>query len=204
MLTTRPSRREQLSQLQLQSTDELGALRQLGAWHTEAAAPEIGFRDGDVRAGERIFPSARAVPALVAIAIASLRNAFAECQSRSDELLVATFGAYVVTAIHPFADRNGHVALDFFQYLLQRRWGFEQAQLNDRKDTHELIGLAFAQIDPGPAGTSAEDHLARLEAMLHQLDQASLAALWKDPNLVAAAHFLSLGCGVEFESRLPA
>lgn len=144
------------------------------------------------------------MPGLVAVGIATLRDAFARCESRSDELLVATFGAYLVTAIHPFSDRNGHVALDFFQYLLQRRWGAEAVQLNDKKDTHEVIGLAFAPMDQGPAGTTEADHLARATAMLQWLDRASLPALWTEPNLVAAAHFLALGCGVDFQSRLPA
>jgi hypothetical protein len=202
MLDTRPSRREQLSQLRTENADELMALRRLGAWHSESSAPELSFRDHGVRAGDRIFPAPDTVPGLTAIAIAALRNAFAECKDHSDEILVATFGAYVVTAIHPFADKNGHVALDFFQYLLQRRPGLEELQLNDKKDTHELIGLAFAPMDVGPAGNSADDHLARVMALMERLDAVTLAGLWKDPNLVAAAHFLSLGCAMEFESKL--
>ena len=204
MLNTRPSRRDELARLHAQAADELAALRRLAAWHSEAATPELGFRDHEVRAGPRVFPAADTVPALVAVGIAALRKVFAECQSRSDELLVSTFGAYLVTAIHPFSDKNGHVALDFFQYLLQRRWGLAAAQLNDKKDTHELIGLAFAPMDQGPGGTSAAEHLARVEALLQRLDRLSLAGLWADPNLVAAAHFLSLGCGVDFEPKLPA
>ena len=205
MLDTRPSRRDQLGRLQTEAVDELGALQRLGAWHSGAAKPELAFRDHDVRAGERVFPTADTVPAFVAIGIAGLRDAFAQCESKSDEILVATYGAYLVTAIHPFSDKNGHVALDFFQYLLQRRWGASAVQLNDKKDTHEVIGLAFAPMDEGPGGTTEADHIARANAMLAKLDRgSSLAALWTQPHLVAAAHFLALGCGLDFESRLPA
>jgi hypothetical protein len=204
MLTTRPSRREQLFSLHKAKVDELGALRLLGAWHAQAPTPELDFRDHDVRAGQRVFPAADTVPPLVAIAIAALREAFAECETRSDQTLVATYGAYLVTAIHPFADHNGHLALDFFQYLLQRRWGADAAVLNDRKDTHEAIGLAFAPIDDGPLGAAAGAPAARFEAMLQRLDRVTLAQLWTEPHLVAAAHFLARGCGLEFASRLPA
>lgn len=204
MITTRPSRRELLARLHAEAADELTVLRRLAAWHSDASSPELDFRDHGVRAGPRVFPAPDMVPALLAVSIGVLRDAFAEAETRSDELLVATFGAYLVTAVHPFPDRNGHVALDFFQSLLQRRWGAEGLSFNDRRDTHELLGLCFAPMDGAPAGEGPEDPLARVDALMRRLDRASLAALWTDPHLVAAAHFLAGGCGVDFQSRLPA
>ncbi len=198
----RPSRREHLSALVRAGVDELGALQRLAAWHNVIDEPELPLRTESVCAGEQIFPSPHFVPPLVAITIAVLRDLWLQCERESDELLVATFGLYQVTAIHPFINRNGHVALDFAQYLLMNRWGKKAPPLYYESDTHKILGSAFVPMDAPSRDTSETALLQTFHTMLQRLDQTTLASLWTLPYLVAAAHLLAQGSGLGFRSRL--
>jgi hypothetical protein len=201
MATPRPSRRDHLSTLAANNVDEMTALRRLASWHSEAEAPEVDLRTNTVGAVERIFPLPDAVPVLTVGALAAVRELMEECETESDQLLVATFGMYLVTAVHPFEDANGRVAFDYGQYVLMQAWEESTPPLFYESDTHDVLAEAFAPLDEDTIARTEADLIPAQQAMFARIGEVSLAELWTLPPLVAAAHFLADGSRLPFHAR---
>lgn len=136
------------------------------------------------------------MPTLLGVLALTTRRLWGECRSESDELLVAAFATWAVTAIHPFPDANGRVAYDFAHHLLMQRWG--QGPLAFPEAGHAALGPALAPLDPVSAGRTVGDFVAATGALVRRLAEATLASLWQTPNLLAVADHLSQAAGRDF------
>jgi Fic family protein len=190
-----------LAHLVRDDVDEATALMRLAAYHADATEPMIPVRKTEVATGDHVYPRPEVLGDLVGLMIQCTRHLFTQCQTESDDLLVATFAMYLTTAIHPFDDANGRVALGFGQYLLMKKWGAEQPPLALEPDVHDTVGEAFAALDVKNPGQSAEDYVAAYEALVRRIAEATLDTLWQTGELVAAAHFLAQAGGREFTAR---
>jgi Fic family protein len=204
MTKKRLSRRDHLAALVADGADEATALMRLAAYHTKSEKKMIPVRTTNVAAGDQVFPPAAVLSELVSLMIYSIRYLMSECRNDSDDLIVAVYGMYAVSAIHPFSDANGHVAVDFGQYLLMKRWKVSEPPLYYESNTHKTLALAFAPLDRRCTGDSAQEFQAAYEFLLDRFSQTTLTDLWKLSNLVAVAHFFAEASGHAFESRLPA
>jgi hypothetical protein len=198
----RPSRRDHLSELAAAGINEMAALQRLAAWHAESSETEMPLRREAVGAGEHIFPLPDVLPMLTIGALGVVKELMEACESESDQLLVATFGMYLVTAVHPFDDANGRVAFDFGQYLLMKAWEEKAPPLFYESDTHDVLGHAFAPLDGDTVATSGEELGPAMVAMLKRIGEISLPELWTMPPLVGAAHFLAEGSRLPFTARV--
>ena len=204
MATSRPSRRGNLIRLIAEGADEATALMRLAAFHNNSDQAMTPVRTSDVRAGDQVFPPHQFVSRLVSAALLCLRDLLSASRDNHDDLLVATYGMYLVTAIHPFTDGNGHVALDFGQYLLMGRWQVDAPPLFYQSDTHRTLRIAFAPMDRACSGESGEEVIEATKALSDEMTNATLETLWQKPNLVAATHYLAQASGFEFVARTQA
>jgi hypothetical protein len=116
----------------------------------------------DLLANQRphIFPLPGDVPVLLDALFEGTERLFAVAKNDTDDLRVAVFAAFGVTAIHPFDNANGRTALDFAQILLMHRWRLETAPFFFPADAHRRLGPLFAAADepstsPEPAALVA-------------------------------------------------
>jgi hypothetical protein len=201
MSAPRASRRDHLTDLAASNLDEMTVLRRLAAWHNESDQNEISFRQEPVGANDRIFPLPDALLPLTMGALAKSQDLLEACETESDQLLVATFGMYLLTAIHPFENGNGRVAFDFAQYLLMKAWEEKTPPLFYESDTHDVIAQAFTPLDEGKVARSEAELEPAMKALFDHIGEASLPELWTLPPLVAAAHFLANGSRLPFTAR---
>jgi len=173
----------------------------LAAYHSGAATPMVPIRKKQVASGVHVYPMPAVVGDLVGLMMGCTRALFQECRSADDDLLVATFAAYLTTAIHPFEDANGRVAIGFAQHLLMKRWKSEKAPFDAPSNLHDVVGEAFAPLDRRNPGDTAEEFLESYKALLERISKATLTGLWKTGNLVAVAHMLAEACGRKFTAR---
>ncbi|MBN2360378.1 MAG: Fic family protein [Deltaproteobacteria bacterium] len=77
----------------------------------------------------------------------ALDRLWEEAITIDDELYVAAFAMYGITAIHPFMAANGRTAMDFGQYLLMHRWGSKEPPIGFGDGAHHMIGGLFQGLD---------------------------------------------------------
>jgi hypothetical protein len=151
-----------------------------------------------VAVGAQVFPPAEAIAPLIGVLVLTSRRLFEACRTESDELLVAAWAAWGVTAIHPFDNANGRTAIDWANHLLMRRW--RCAPLPFPEDAHAALGPAFAALDAKNPGQSAADFVAATEALVQRLGDTTLSALKRTPNLSVIADFLAGAAGRDFRA----
>jgi hypothetical protein len=166
------------------------ALSRLAAFHLKRPSPDADLRHTGVRAGKQVFPLSGDVPSILVLLLKRVDTLWATCRSVEDDLFVAAFVIYGVTAIHPFENANGRIAVDLARVLLMQRWGWSVPSFAlDNDARHDLLDI-LAALDPLFGGTM-EEHREQLEMLLSRIDNAEVSRLRLVPQLRAAVGFLA-------------
>ncbi|MCB9643945.1 MAG: Fic family protein [Myxococcales bacterium] len=140
------------------------ALSRLAAFHVGHKEKFLPLREKLLSSPEHHFPHAKDVPALVLFFGEQLHRLWASCQSPQDDLFVAAFGFFGITAIHPFEAGNGRVAVDFSQFLLMRRWQLLQLPMDLPADAGRMaMGVWVSLLPPCDGDSPASYYRARTE-----------------------------------------
>jgi len=192
-------RQQLLRRLKAEGASPAEALQRIAAFHIDAglARPDLRvgprraeLRQGFVRAGEQIFPHPRDVPPLLLVFLRRAMELWQDCRCTDDDLLVALFAMYGVTAIHPFNQGNGRTALDLAQLMLMHRWDLDQPPFKLPAEGHAWLGGLFPALDVNNDGHSAEGFVRQREHLLERLGAATLEELKAVPGLRAAREWL--------------
>jgi hypothetical protein len=160
------------------------ALLRLGAKH--AGQPGLRpFRNAVVATQHGTFVHPQEVPGLLTALLTRTAQAFSENTSLEQDLAAAAFLAWGVMAIHPFEDRNGHVALDLAHYALQLRWRLEVPPLALPPDGSQTLGSLFAGMDDRCDGSASA-----LVALAQRVATRIQAGPSSEPALITAAAWL--------------
>lgn len=114
-----------------------------------------------------VFPMPSDVPALLDALFSAIERLFGAAADEDDDLRVAVFAAFGVTAIHPFDNGNGRTAFDFAQLLLMHRWTRRAPPFLFPPDAHQRLGPLLARADE----VSDSPDPARLVALAAKLRQ---------------------------------
>jgi len=185
-------RRALLAQLYDEQVDPPTALARLAAFHADTGRPMETFRRDLVDS----FPHPMDVPLLLSVLFVRVRQTFATCNTVEDDLYVAALAAYAVSAVHPYEDGNGRVAIDMAQYLLMVRWRTRVPPLALTDDAHRLLGSLFSAVDRDNDCSSVESCLALRECVGQRIGGAdldtlrashrfSVSVLWLEKSLYA-------------------
>jgi hypothetical protein len=166
------------------------ALNRIGAFHAQVQDSRIPLRTGLVRSGERYFCHPRDLPELMVLLFHRLHALWDDCRCSRDDLYVAAFAFYGVTAVHPFGNANGRAGIDFAQLLLAHRWGCERPPLALPEDAHDILGGLFVPFDELADGKSVDDFYRLRVRLIEYLGRATMLNIQKTPVFIAAAEWL--------------
>lgn len=166
------------------------ALNRIGAFHAQVQDSRIPLRTTFVRSGERYFCHPRDLPELLVLTFHRLHALWDNCRCMKDDLYVAAFAFYAVTAVHPLRDANGRAAIDFAQLLLMHRWGCARPPLALPDDAHDILGGLFVPFDELADGKTVEDFYRLRVRLIEYIGRATMLSLQKTPVFIAAADWL--------------
>lgn len=125
-------------------------LRGAAPWRVEPVATQT----------PHVFPLPAEIENLLDALFASIERLFAVAKNDDDDVRVAVFAAFGVTAVHPFTNANGRAAFDFAQLLLMHRGARDTPVFGFPPDLHQQVGPFLASFDevsvsPDPASLIA-------------------------------------------------
>jgi hypothetical protein len=189
-----PSPRSGVDALLLQLTAEraspIEALCRIAAFHTGWSSGLRPFRSTFVGAGAQHFPAPKHVTPLAALLLNRAGVLWSQTRAPKDDLYVAAFMLWGLTAIHPFEDGNGRAALDWAQQTLMRRWAVQAPLFDRRARLDRTLQPVLAALDVPNDGT-AQGHLAQLAGLCARIEAATLASLEADPHFTTVAKVLA-------------
>jgi hypothetical protein len=189
-----------LVQLTAERASPLEALGRIAAFHTGWSSGVRPFRSAFVGAGAQHFPAPQHVEPLAALLLSRAGTLLSQTRGPKDDLYVAAFLLWGLTAIHPFEDGNGRTALDWVQQALMRRWSADAPLFERRARLDRVLQPVLATLDLANDG-SAKGHLAQLAALAARIDTATLASLEADPHFTVIAQVLAASLQTNEELR---
>jgi len=136
-----------LSRLYEEQSTLLRTLIHINALHSVQHQASHGLRKTWAGADGKLFAHHDDVRMLLFDLFDALDRLWQEARTLEDDLYVATFAMYGITAIHPFTAANGRTAMDFGQYLLMHRWNCDQPPIRFCDGAHHLVGTMFQGLD---------------------------------------------------------
>ncbi len=170
-------RRELLEQLFEAESPLPDAMSRMAALHVADKKAAAELRTITVQANDRYFPHHKDVPALVLLFFKKLHGLWSDCKNPKDDLFVASFCMYGVSAIHPFENGNGRTSVDMGQYVLMLRWNLPYPPLALPKDAHRMIASYVAALDDECDGKSAESFYELRQSLADYLDGITLSEI---------------------------
>lgn len=174
-------------------TDQVAPMQALGliaAHHVGQPAGLLPFRLHSVGAGVQEFPMPDDVPVLVSQLVVATRRLFEEAADPIDDLHVAGFLLWGLTAIHPFENGNGRTACDFVQYTLMSRWRSATPPFKELRGLPATLEPVFRHLEPTNDG-SPEGHLRQLQSLLATFEAATVEKLKKNEHFETLAKVLA-------------
>jgi hypothetical protein len=179
-----------LLQLTAERASPFEALGRLAAFHAGWSSGVRPFRSTFVGAGAQHFPAPQHVEPLAALLLSRAGALLNQTRTPKDDLYVAAFLLWGLTAIHPFEDGNGRTALDWVQQTLMRRWNADAPLFERRARLDRVLQPVLATLDVANDGT-AQGHLTQLAGLAAGIDTATLASLEADPHFTVVAKVLA-------------
>lgn len=138
------------------------------SWRTELIATQA----------PHVFPLPGDVEPLLDALFSAVERLFSVARTDDEDLRVAVFAAFGVTAIHPFDNANGRAAFDFSQLLLMHRWALAAPPFALPSDGHQRLGVFLREHDershsPDPAALLALASRLRTRFATTRLDDLS-------------------------------
>ena len=125
-------------------------------WRTELIATQA----------PHVFPMPGDVESLLDALFTALERLVGVARTDDEDLRVAVFAAFGVTAIHPFDNANGRAAFDFSQLLLMHRWSLPTPPFALPPDGHQRLGVFLREHDE-PSNRPDPATLVALATRLH-------------------------------------
>jgi hypothetical protein len=152
-------------------------------WRTELLATQA----------PHVFPMPGDVEPLLDALFTALERLFGVARTEEDDLRVAVFAAFGVTAIHPFDNANGRAAFDFSRLLLMHRWALTAPPFELPPDGHQRLGVFLREHDepsssPDPRALLALATRLRTRVITARLDDLEHTPL--ERVVVALKHLL--------------
>jgi len=166
------------------------ALNRIGAFHAQVQDSRIPLRTNFVGVGDRFFCHPHDLSELLVLMFHRLHALWDDCRRMQDDVYVAAFAFYGVTAVHPFSNANGRAAVDFAQLLLMHRWGCSRPPLALPEDAHDIMGGLFVPFDELAEGRSVEDFYRLRVRLIEYIGRTTMRGLQKTPVFIAAAEWL--------------
>jgi Fic/DOC family len=167
------------------------ALGRIAAFHCMQTDRPRPFRRVPVQAGGRFFCHPADVPLLCGLFFARLETLWVTSESVVDDLLVAAYVIYAVTAIHPFEGGNGRTAHDLANYLLTYRWSLQKPAFAFSQSAHRSSGSVFSRSEKLSDGKSAQGFFEVLRSLAYKLDVQHVDQLKAVPHFLAVSLWLA-------------
>lgn len=141
-----------------------------------------------------VFPLASDVPALLDAVFSAVERLFGVAKDADDDVRVAVFAAFGVTAVHPFDNGNGRSAFDFAQLLLMHRFNLRTPPWAFPVDGHQRLGPLFMQFDEPSTSWEPASLLALAQTLTTRFATTRLEELRASPleRVVDAVAFLKV------------
>lgn len=163
------------------------------AAHHQGLAGAAPFRTSLVATPRpHVFPLPGDVTRLVDALFTGVDRLFHASDNSVDDVRVAVFAAYGVTAVHPFDNGNGRTAFDFLQLLLMHRHLRDAPPFALPRDAHQRLGALLIEHDL-PSTSWEPPALIALAAQLEaRLRLTTLEELRRAPALEKVTQTLAL------------
>jgi hypothetical protein len=179
-----------LLQLTSEQASPLEALTRIAAFHAGWPSGVRPFRAGFVQVQGQSFPAPQHLAPLVGLLLARGDALFRESRSVRQDLYVAAFLLWGLTAIHPFDDGNGRTALDWAQQVLMRRLGATEALVSSKARLDRRLQPVLRALDVPNDGTPY-GFVSQLAGLAARFGAVTLAELEADPHFTAVAQVLA-------------
>jgi len=182
-----------LSRLYEEQSTLLRTLIHINALHSVQHEASHGLRTTWASADGKLFAAPDDVRMLLFDLFDALDRLWEEACTIEDDLYVAAFAMYGITAIHPFMAANGRTALDFGQYLLMHRWDCDQPPIGFGDGAHHMVGGLFQGLDQLADGDDPLEFVLVRQQLILRFRRTDLSHLRNMPAFQVAVAWFQTG-----------
>jgi hypothetical protein len=182
-----------LSRLYDEQSTLLRTLIHLNALHSVQHEAGHGLRASWAGVDGKLYAHPDDVRMLLFDLFDALDRLWEEALTIEDDLYVAAFAMYGITAIHPFANANGRTAMDFGQYLLMHRWDCQQPPIGFGDGAHHMVGGLFQGLDQLADGNDPLEFVLVRQQLILRFRRTDLSHLRNMPAFQVAVAWFQTG-----------